>query len=117
MYQNDIEELPSLKDERYENIFKVFQDKDNRYFYNLLETISFPDKLPDGVFDLYTIQPNDTLPFISYKIFKSIHIWWVICLANNIQNPVLPLEPGSTLKIPNINIIRLIIRQIATEEN
>jgi nucleoid-associated protein YgaU len=117
MYQNEISELPKLKDERYENIFKVFQDKDNSYFYNLLETINFPDNLPDGIFETYTVQPGDTLPFISYKIFKTINVWWIICLANNIQNPVKLLEPGTYLKIPNINIIRLIIRQIVTQEN
>jgi LysM repeat protein len=112
MYQNQISELARLTEEKYENIFNVYQDEDDRYYYNLLETINFPDNLPDAFFTTYTVQPGDTLPFISYKIFSSINVWWVIALANQINNPVLPLETGSQLKIPNMNIIREIISQI-----
>ncbi len=112
MYQNQISELPKLAEERYENIFNVYQDEDNRYFYNLLETINFPANLPDGFFNPYTIKPGDTFPFISYKVFGTIHGWWVIALANEIMNPLQPLNPGTILKIPNLNIVREIIRQI-----
>jgi LysM repeat protein len=112
MYQNEIKDLPSLPDERYENIFQVFQDENNRYFYNLLETINFPENLPDGFFTTYVVQPGDTYPYISYKLFKTINVWWAICLVNEITNPTLPLEPGTVLKVPTLNTIREIIRQI-----
>lgn len=114
MYQNEIPELPKLKDERYENIFQVHQDEDDKYYYNLLETINFPNNLPSGYFSTYTVAPGDTLPYISYKLFKTIHVWWVICLVNNITNPTITLTPGTTLKVPIINVIQEIIRQINT---
>jgi hypothetical protein len=112
MYQNEISELPRLPEEKYENIFQVYQDKDNRYFYNLLQNINLPTELPDGFFEKYTIEPGDTLPFISYKLFNTIDLWWVICLSNNIENPTLKLEPGKTLKIFKSNLIQVIISEI-----
>lgn len=112
MYQNEIPDLPKLKDERYENIFQVFQDEDDRYYYNLLETINFPENLPAGFFTTYTVVPGDTLPYISYKLYKTIHVWWVVCLVNNITNPTITLTPSTVLKVPTINIVREIIRQI-----
>jgi LysM repeat protein len=115
MYQNEISELRNLKDERYENIFQLYQDENNKYFYNLLETINFPDNLPEGFFSNYVIQPGDTLPLISFKLFRTIHVWWAICLANKINNPTITLTPGDVLRVPNINIIREIIRQINTQ--
>jgi hypothetical protein len=112
MYQNQISELPKLAEERYENIFNVYQDQDDRYYYNLLETINFPQNLPDAFFSTYTVLPGDTFPYISYKLFGTIHTWWIIALANNIINPIQPLEPSTTLKIPSLNVVREIIRQI-----
>lgn len=115
MYQNEISDLPQLADEKYENIFKIYQDEDSRYYYNLLETISFPENLPDGYFTTYIIQPGDTYPFISYKLFKTTGVWWVITLANQILDPTQPLEVGTALKIPTLSIIREIIKQINTQ--
>lgn len=115
MYQNEIIDLPKLTEERYENIFKIYQDEDNRYYYNLLETINFPENLPDAFFTSYIVQPGDTFPYISYKLFNTTYGWWFIALANQIINPLQPLEIGSVLKIPTINVIREIIRQVNSQ--
>jgi hypothetical protein len=116
MYQNLIDELPKLEQERYENILDVYKDKDDYYFYNLIQQITLPSNLPELFFDSYTVAPNDTFPFISYKVFKTINLWWLICLANNIQNPTVQLEPGILLKIPKLSIIREILKQINSQD-
>jgi nucleoid-associated protein YgaU len=112
MYQNAIPDLPNLSEEKYENIFSVVLDENNRYFYNLLQAVTLPDNLPSGFFNEYIIVPNDTLPYISYKVYKTINLWWVICIANNINDPTKPFEVGTKLKIPNNTIVRLIVQQI-----
>lgn len=112
MYQNSIPQLPRLSPEKYENIFNVYVDNDSRYYYNLLQAVNFPTNLPNGVFKIYTVSPGDTLPYISYKLFSTIHLWWIICLTNNIDNPTVNLEPGTTLKILNDSIIKLIVKEI-----
>jgi LysM repeat protein len=114
MYQNSVIDLPNLTQEKYENIFKVYLDESGKYFYNLLEAITLPDNLPEGLFGQYVIEPGDTWPYISYKIYQTISLWWAICIANNIQNPTQKLEPGTTLKIPTNNLIQLLIKEINT---
>jgi len=114
MYQNSIKELPRLQQDRYENIFQIYQDKDDKYYYNLLETIVFPENLPDGIFGEYNVTPGDTLPFISHKLFGTINLWWVVALVNKINNPTETLEPGTLLKVPSVDIIREILVQINT---
>jgi nucleoid-associated protein YgaU len=87
-------------------------DEDGRYFYNLLQNIIFPDNLPTGFFNYYDVSPGDTLPFISYKTYKSIHLWWTICLVNGIDNPTIKLEPGTKLKILKDDTVKLLIREL-----
>jgi nucleoid-associated protein YgaU len=117
LYQNKIKELPRLKDENYENIFKLYQNEDGQYFYNLLQTLHFPDNLPTSFFNQYTIEYGDTLPFIAYKVYNNIRLWWVITHANNILNPTSKLEPGTILKIPKTEIVSAILTQIALQDD
>jgi hypothetical protein len=109
MKQNDISELPSLESDKYENIFNVYQTDDKFYYYNLLRKISFPTNLPNSLFESYTTKYGDTWPFISYKLYNSPNLWWVILYANSIQNPTQKILPGTTLKIPTIEVVREIL--------
>lgn len=116
MKQNSILSLPRLTNENYENIFDVFTDEDDRYFYNLLQTISFPQNLPEGYFDSYSITYGDTWPFISYKAYNTPNVWWVILLANNIKNPITTLIPGTTIKLPKMQLVKIILAELLTQK-
>lgn len=115
MYQNEIKELPRLKNENYENIFNLYLDNDGYYFYNILQSIHFPDNLPDGYFNTYTTSYNETLPVISYNVYGDIRLWWVITHANNITDPTKPISPGIKLKVPKPEIVTEILTQIITQ--
>jgi hypothetical protein len=114
MKQNSFKELPRLKDENYENIFNVYQDDNDFYYYNLLQTIHFPQDLPDSYFETYDIKYNDTWPLISYKKYNNIKLWWIIALANGVVNPINFLVPGHTIRIPKQQVVTLILTQIVT---
>lgn len=109
--QNQIDDLPRLRTENYENIFSVNVDKDNRYYYNILQTVKFPSNLPKNYYSLYTTKINDTYPFISYKMYNTPNLWWVITTFNNIDNPVPILEPGTVLNIPIFEVVQTILSQ------
>ena len=38
---------------------------------------------------------------ISYKSYGTVEFWWIICLINEIDSPLVDLEAGQVLKIPN----------------
>lgn len=116
MKQSGFNDLPRLKNDNYENIFNIYVDKDDYYFYNLIQTIAFPQNLPDGYFDSYDIVYGDTWPYISYKVYKSTAAWWIILLANNIKNPITSLVPGTRIKIPKIQVAKIIISQLLTQD-
>lgn len=112
MKQNLTYDLPKLETSRYENIFNVYTDDEQRYFYNILQSIAFPDNLMDSFFDYYVIEPNDAWSLISYKNYGTINLWWIITLANNITNPLSELKSGDILKIPKSNVVREVLNQI-----
>lgn len=112
MKQNQIDELPKLDFENLENIFNVYQNENGMYFYNLLQTVVFPQNLPLNLFDFYTIQYGDTWPYISYKTLNTPNLWWLILLANNIRNPLTPLVNATTIKIPTIAVVREVLSQL-----
>lgn len=110
-HQNSIESLPDLNKNLFENLFTIYK-QDDLYFYNILRTISFPDELDHKFYFEYTITSPEPLTNLSYKFYGSIELWWVICLANQISNPVEMIPGGTTLKIIRSNYIETIIEKL-----
>lgn len=113
MKQNLIRELPNLHIENYENIFNVYQNEDGLYYYNLLNTVQFPPNLPSSLFESYVTRTGDTWPFISYKVYKTPNLWWLILLANNIQNPLAEIKNGAVLLIPVKQVVQEVLAQLS----
>lgn len=111
--QNDISNLPQLESFRYENIFNVYKNGSDQYFYNILSKVNFPDNLEEAYYDTYTV-PNDKLSytFISYKLYGTILLWWLVCAVNQIQNPVFFPKAGTKLKYLKPQYARLVISQL-----
>jgi hypothetical protein len=111
--QNDINELPQLESFRYENIFNVYKNDTDNYFYNILAKVNFPTSIEEAYYDTYTV-PHDKLPytFISYKLYGTTLLWWLVCSVNSIQTPVFFPKAGTKLKYLKPQYARLVIEQI-----
>ena len=83
--QNDVEELMSLANDMYENIFKVnlIDTKGtDLYFYNLLNKVVFPDNISDEIVDTITLQNDKPWTTLSYELYGTINLWWTVYLLN-----------------------------------
>ena len=109
MKQKTIQELPKLKSENLENIFNMYQDETGLYYYNMFQSIVFPQDLPPTVFTGYIVAHGDTWPLISFKTLKSPNLWWILMLANNISNPLIFPEIGSKIKVPIDSVVTAIL--------
>ena len=97
-YQNDIEILKDLEKYRYENIFKLYETGEkNFYFYNVLKKIKLPDTMNERLFD--TVKFTDQMPIttLSFRIYGTTHLWWIIMIVNNISNPA-EIESGKEIR-------------------
>lgn len=91
--------LADVTAENYENVFNVYTDNNDFYYYNLLKKVDFPTDIDPNAYDYYEAGPDDFYPLISYKFYNTIKLWWVICAANQINDPTSAPEAGTILKI------------------
>ena len=83
--RDKIKQLDTLSRELYENIFKVslIDNKDKSfYFYNILNRVIFPDSVNKDAFDIKVLNVDTPWTTLSYQIYGSINLWWVIFLLN-----------------------------------
>jgi len=95
------------------NLFSV-SIVDGLYVFNVNKTISFTDpaKMSPNYFKYYKVLPLDTLTNISYKIYGTIGLWWLIAKINGITDATYPLVEGDLLKILKSDIVESIKKQI-----
>ena len=112
MKQNQISDLPNLSFELYENIFNIYKNENGAYFYNILQTIVFPDNLPASFFSIYNVTHGDTWPYISFKLYNTPNMWWLLMLANKINNPLEQPRAGDSIAAPRLEIAKSILTEI-----
>lgn len=112
MKHNQITDLPKIGIENLENIFNVYQDENGVYYYNLLQTIVFPKDLPSNLYENYNIATKESWPLISFKTLGNVNLWWIILLANQIDNPTSFPVPGTTIKIPKVEVVKEVLLQM-----
>jgi len=116
--QNNINVLPSLESFRYENIFNVYQNDNSDYFYNILAKTNFPANLDPSYYNVYTVPHGEmSYTLISYNLYGTTLLWWLICSVNNIQNPVFFPQAGTQLKYLTPQYVRQILAQLNTTTN
>lgn len=118
--QNLVSALPSLSRTRYENIFKVFKilkDKDNSYyFYNINNKVMVPVNLDDNVYSTIAISRNTAWTTLSYRLYGTIDLWWLIFLINKPKDIFLA-RSGETYKYIKIDYLDDILSDIEQQIN
>jgi hypothetical protein len=110
--QNNISTLPVLSQLNLENLFNVYNDGQN-YFYNLISTVNLPANLDSSTYTNYTVT-GDYMPWtlISQKVYSTPSLWWLICSANNIQDPTYFPKAGTILKVLTPTYVSYVLKQI-----
>lgn len=95
--------------DRYEKIFNVYEIGDeatNKYVvYNILNKISLPANLEKNYILKYSVTGLMPLTTLSYNIYGTIHLWWLILMLNKQINSVALIQPGSIIDVINPEFI------------
>lgn len=60
----------------------------------------YPD-IPQSENDLFiVVQEGDRLDTLAYQYYNDQRLWWIITSANNINDGVFTVKPGTILRIP-----------------
>ena len=100
-----------------ENLFHVYTDYsegDSKLYYNINRALNFKnvENLDQTLYTIYTIKHNDTWNLISHREYKTIRLWWLLCLINDISDPTVEPEVGANIKILKLPIVDTILKGI-----
>ena len=89
---------------RYANTSTLLDDeRKRRYFAALIDPTIAPSS---G--DIYVITTiGDRLDLLSFKYYSEASFWWIIAVANNLNDASLSIEPGIQMRIPS-NISKIL---------
>ena len=115
--QNQVEALNNLNSNLYENIFNVnLIDGDGRdlYFYNILNKVVFPNDISDEYITEVVINTDKPWTTLSYEIYGTIQLWWVIVLLNK-PDYIFKAQAGTTYKFIKPGFINAVLQQISNK--
>lgn len=117
MKLNDIKNKTiDVTSENYENIFNIYTDENGFYYFDILKKVDFPENLDPDVYDYYQTTGDETYPNISYKAYKNVTLWWIICAVNNIDDPTASPPAGTILKLIKPDYVKLVLAKMSTNE-
>ena len=58
-----------------------------------------------------TVHDEGRPDLVSYEAYGTVSFWWIICLVNQIDDPLTDLVEGMVLKIPSMLDIRNFYRK------
>jgi len=97
-YRSELPKLDSIPTDRFENIFKMYTEN-KYYFYNILKTLNIPEELDESLFFNFEVPNTMAWHILSYKLYRSTDLWWLIAVINDIKNPVILPQGGDILKV------------------
>ena len=111
-FQEDVTELSTLEQYRYENIFKIYETGDKDFFYyNILKKIKIPNDVDNNLFSAVSYTNALPITTLSYKIYGTTYLWWLIMIVNNITNPA-KIAGGTRIKFIKKQYLKPIIDSI-----
>lgn len=102
-----ISEIYSLKNhitkKDLSNLFHIKDIDNTGLVYSIMRTLHFDhlNDVPLDYFNYYTAIVNDTWPLISFKLYDTTELWWMLIKLNEIKNPF--VEPLVGYKIRYIS--------------
>ena len=112
-YRNTIPGLSDLESYDFENIFKMCFDTDKQaFFYNIIKTVNIPNNISQDLFEVQVVPPSTSMTALSYRVYGTVKLWWLICTVNNIDNPVEFLPSGVPIKVIKPRHVHFIVNLI-----
>jgi len=81
----------------------IYESKDGGRYQTLSvfpKILSQPDDIP------YITRYGDRCEALSLRFYGEQRLWWVILVANNLNDPLVDFVPGTELIIPSVRYVR-----------
>lgn len=81
-------------------LFNILRDHDTTMFINIWRSFSLNDDITTDIlyYDTYEVGSDVWWDNISYDIYGTPELWWIVAMMNDVVNPFEELEEGSNIK-------------------
>lgn len=100
-----------------ENMFKICVDSENNYFFNLNETLYL--NIDKSKLNIYTCSYISFWPLISYKLYGTTRLAWLLMKINNVQAKDIfkQIETGQEIYYLSTEQIQTVVKNINGYDN
>jgi hypothetical protein len=97
-------ELTSIEKNTFSflRLFNTLLDEDRETkFLNIFRSYVTNEDISSDIsfFETYEVSNGEYWDNVSYNLYETPYLWWVIALLNNISNPFEELEAGDQLNV------------------
>lgn len=89
------------RSDRYRNC-KILKDRETGETLLATREITEISKKSDDLYHRISSHEVNRLDILAHIYYKNPLLWWVIAQANNIYDPLLPIEIGTLIRIPSL---------------
>lgn len=81
-------------------LFNILRDHDTEPFLNIFRSYNLNSEITTDVVYYNTLEVgnDDRWDTISYKLYGTPYLWWIVALINDVSNPFEELEEGTNIK-------------------
>lgn len=109
-----VPDIPTVGAEYYENIFNMYQtqDEDAYNYFNISNKVEIDvENIDENYLDFFYIDTPIPLTTLSYRIFGTQHLWWLIVAMNKL-NPLDIPAAGIVIAVPKPQFITNVLDAI-----
>lgn len=100
----------------YANIFTIYQDSDEMMYFNLIDNLDISGVIDPSLYDEMFYNEENWYD-LSFRFYGTTRLWWVILVANNVNNPFTDVKIGDRIKILKKEAVTEILSQINNSSN
>ena len=103
--------ISQLSQYSYEKIFKVYEEE-GKLAYNIIKTVHIPAKIDPGIVEHRRIVGTTSWTQLSFDMYGTIKLWWLILVTNKILNPVKLPQPGMIIRYIKPQFVGEVLQEI-----
>lgn len=101
----------------YANIFTIYQDSDGLMYFNLIDDLNIGGTIDPSLYDEIYYNDENNWYSLSNTFYGTPRLWWIILIANNIDNPCYGVKVGDKIKILKKEAVSEILSQLNISNN
>jgi hypothetical protein len=106
--------IPTVGAEYYENIFNMYQTQNNDAYnyFNISNKVEIDTtNIDENYLQYFYIDTPMPLTTLSYRIFGTQHLWWLIVAMNKL-NPIDIPASGTVIAVPIPQFVSTVLNSI-----